>query len=212
MPRSYKQSRRAERQDETRLRIIEATIALHQAVGGLNTTISAIAECAGVERATVYRHFPDERALLQACTGHFLAQNQPPNPSGWLQIDDAVERLQMGLTEIYDYHRRTEIMMARAASDVLLMPILREVLAPMFDYWRQVRDILAVAWKADGEDQRLLVAAIGHAISFQSWQSLAREQGLDDVEAVMLMVRMVRCAASSCVISSRPVARVEFDS
>src|SRR5438552_15155801 len=79
MARKYQLKRRAERQEETRQRIVEATIALHQTVGGAGATISAIAARAGVERPTVYRHFPDERALLTACTGHYLALNPPPD-------------------------------------------------------------------------------------------------------------------------------------
>lgn len=193
MPRSYKLSKRAENQEETRVRIVEATIALHQAVGGPSTTVSAIAEHAGVERATVYRHFPDERALLQACTGHYLQQNMPPDPSRWAQIEDAEQRLHSALTEIYTYHRRTEVMMARAAIDVPQMPVLREVLAPMFAYWAMARDILVAPWPGEKDDRHLLAGAIGHAISFQTWQSLAREQGLEDDEAVTLMMRMVLC-------------------
>jgi AcrR family transcriptional regulator len=195
MARRYKLAKRAEHEAETRRRIVDATIALHQAVGGLNTTISAIAAQAGVERATVYRHFPDERALLQACTGHYLAHNRPPQPEEWLQIEDAEARLRTALTQVYAYHRRTEAMSARAASDLLLLPILREVLAPLFAYWRQVRDVLAAPWPVTGAPPRRLAAAIGLAVSFQTWQALVREQGLDEAEAVALMVALVKCAA-----------------
>ena len=195
MARTYKLGRRAEQQEETRLRIVEATVALHQSIGGLNATISAIAERAGVERATVYRHFPDERALLQACTGHYLQQNPPPNPADWAAIEDAEERLCTALTTIYAYHRQTEVMMARAAIDVPQMPTLAEVLSPMFDYWAQVRDLLAAPWQVDGAEQPLVTAAIGHAIAFSTWQSLARDQELADAEAVMLMWKMVKCVA-----------------
>jgi AcrR family transcriptional regulator len=195
MSRTYKLQRRAERQEQTRLRIVEATIALHQEVGGLNTTISAIAERAGVERATVYRHFPDERTLLQACTGHYLMQNRPPDPEPWRQIDDPVMRLQSALTQIYAFHRHNEVMLARAVSDLPQMPALQEVMAPFFDYWGHVKGVLLEAWKVDAKNKPLLAAAIGHAIVFQTWQSLAREQGLDDAQGVMLMVRLARCAA-----------------
>lgn len=195
MSRSYKQAKRAERQDETRLRIVEATIKLHQEVGGLATTISAIAELAGVERATVYRHFPDERALLQACTGHYVAQHPPPNPSVWAQIEDANARLHAALTDIYAYHRYTEIMSARAVIDIPQIPTLREVLAPMFAYWGQVRELLVAPWRAGCPNEHLIEVAIGHAIAFTTWQSLVRDQGLDDAEAVVLMEKLVRCAA-----------------
>ena len=195
MSRTYQQRKRAERQDETRVRIVEATIALHQEVGGLQTTISAIAERAAVERATVYRHFPDERALLQACTGHYVAQNPPPNPAEWVHIVEPEERLHHALVEIYDYHRRTEVMSARAAIDIPQMPTLREVLAPLFAYWQQVRQILAEPWAESGAPFGLIEAAIGHAVAFGTWQSLVREQGLEEGEAVGLMVRLVRCVA-----------------
>jgi AcrR family transcriptional regulator len=194
MPRPYQQKKRAEQQEETRRKIVEATIALHEAVGGPKTTVSAIAERAGVERATVYRHFPDERSLLEGCTGHYLAKNQPPDPHSWLTIEDPVQRLQCALEEIYAYHRRTEPMSARAVIDMPQMPVLRQVLAPMFAYWEEVATLLIAAWDKHRQ-HRLLAAAVGHAIAFQTWQSLVRAHGLDDDEAVALMVRMVACAA-----------------
>ena len=166
-------------------------------MGGLVTTVSAIAERAGVERATVYRHFPDERALLQACTGHYVSQNPPPNPQVWAQIDAPEERLRVALCDIYDYHRRNEVMMARAVIDLPQMPTLREVMAPFFAYWQQVRQLLAAPWDVGDPQMSLVEAAIGHAIAFPTWQSLVREQGLDDLHAVLLMVAMVRCVARS---------------
>ena len=195
MARRYKLGRRAEQQEETRQRIIEATVALHQSIGGLNTTISAIAERAEVERATVYRHFPDERTLLQACTGHYLEQNPPPNPAEWAAIEDAEERLLTALTTIYAYHHRTEVMMARAAIDAPQIPTLREVLTPMFEYWAQVRDLLAAPWQTKCSNTNLVSAAIGHAIAFQTWQSLTRDHELEDAQAVTVMWRMVKCVA-----------------
>jgi AcrR family transcriptional regulator len=200
MARKYDLKKRAEQQDDTRLRIVEATIQLHESVGA-NATISAIAELAGVERATVYRHFPDQRALFLSCTGHYNAQNPPPDPARWLQIDDPVERLQFALSEIYAYFHRTEKMSARTITDLPQVPILREVLAPMFAYWARVKDLLAEGWKI-GSEADVLVAAIGHAVSFQTWQSLVREQGLDDDQAIALMVRLVRCATCPPLVDS----------
>jgi AcrR family transcriptional regulator len=193
--RSYTKRKRAEQQEETRLRIVEAAVRLHQEVGGLQTTISAIAEHAGVERATVYRYFPDERSLLQACTGHYLSQNHPPDPSPWCEIIDPVVRLTTGLTTIYAYHRATEVMSARAAIDIPQIPTLQEVLAPMFEYWRGVTAILAEPWDVEAPVARVVTAAVGHAVSFTTWQSLIRQQQLSDDEAVEVMVGMVGCSA-----------------
>lgn len=193
MPRTYRKKKRAQDQEETRKRIVEATVSLHQEIGGVKTTISAIAERASVERATVYRHFPDELSLLQGCTGHYLASNPPPNPANWREISERQVQLRTALAEIYAYHRQTEAMMARATIDVPQMPVLREVLAPMFAYWESVRDLLAEPWGEAG-NARLHRAAIGHAISFQTWQSLVCNEGLSDGEAVELMLGTI-CAA-----------------
>lgn len=195
MARKYQLKRRAARQEETRRRIVEATIALHQTVGGAGATISAIAARAGVERPTVYRHFPDERALLSACTGHYLAINPPPEPATWQEIGDGEERLRVALAAVYAFHRRTEPMMAHAVRDVETMPVLRAVLAPYFAYWEAVRETLVTGGPCAGEGGRQVRAAIGHALDFQTWRSLAREQGLDDGEVVDLMVGLVSVAA-----------------
>ncbi len=146
MARKYELKRCAERQEETRRRIVEATVELHETIGGVDTTIGAIAERAGVERATVYRHFPDERSLFTACTSHYLERNPPPDPEQWRSIEDWETRLGVALAEIYSYHRRTEKMNALAAIDLPKLPVLQEVLVPYFEYWRRVRDVLADGW------------------------------------------------------------------
>ena len=196
MPRRYELRRRAERQAETRRRIVEATVALHEALGPARTTISDIAARAGVERATVYRHFPDERALLAACTGHYVALNPLPDPAPWADIADPEARLRAGLAEVYAYHRRTERMSDRAARDLPDAPVLREVLAPEFASWARVRDALAAGWPVPEGRRALVAAAVGHAVAFPTWRSLVREQGLDDAQAVAAMAAMVRCLAA----------------
>src|SRR6188768_4062572 len=97
MSREYRKRKRAESEAETRQRITEATMHLHERVGPARTTVSAIADEAGVQRATVYRHFPDEEALIDACSSHWFGLNPPPDPSAWPGIDDPDERLRTGL-------------------------------------------------------------------------------------------------------------------
>jgi len=194
MARKYTLQQRAKLQEETRQRIIEAAVSLHQTVGGAKASISAIAELAGVERLTVYRHFPDERSLAMACTSHYQAANPLPDPGSWQKIEDAEQRLRQAISEIYAFHHRTEQMSMHIAHDMEEKPILREVLAPYFAYWEQVRDLLASAWgNQNARFTTRIRAAIGHAINFQTWQSLVREQGLEDAEAVELMASMLRC-------------------
>jgi AcrR family transcriptional regulator len=194
MTRTYQLKRRAQQQDETRQRIVEATVHLHETLGPAHTSISAIAEQAGVERLTVYRHFPDELSLLTACTSHFQAANPLPEPADWMQIADPETRLSAALTEIYAYYQRTERMQLTSARDLSELPSMQRVMEPYFAYWERVRDGLASAWETkDAACCTRLRAAIGHAISFQTWRSLVREQGLEEAEAVELMIGMVRC-------------------
>jgi AcrR family transcriptional regulator len=190
--RKYDMKRRAKRQEETRRRIVEATVEMHESVGMARTTISAIAEKAGVQRLTVYRHFPDERALFTACRGHWLAANPPPDPASWSQVLDPEERLRKALAEVYAYHRRTEPMMANLVRDAQVMPLVLEIAQPYLQHWERMRYVLATGWGVADERLALLLAALGHALDFQTWRSLVRQQGLGDEQAVEVMVRMVR--------------------
>ena len=195
MARRYELRRRAERQAATRRRIVEAAVALHETVGGAGATTSAIAEAAGVTRATVYRHFPDERSLVTACTRHYYAANPAPDPVPWQGIADPVARLETALPAICAYHRRTEGMADRAVRDARDVPLLREALAPERNHWAGIRDVLAEGWPGAGERRALVRAAVGHAIGFETWRSLVREQGLADEQATAVLVAMVRCLA-----------------
>lgn len=195
MARKYELKRRAEKQEETRRRITAAAVELHESVGPAHATISAIAERAGGQRLTVYRHFPDERALFSACTAHYQAENPPPDPLPWKDMPDPEARLKRGLAEVYAYYRRTEPMMSSSVRDMPLKPVLYEILTPFFEHWERMRGVLAVGWGARGKRRALLSAAIGHALDFGTWRSLVRQQGIDDEQAVDLMVCAVRCAA-----------------
>src|SRR5215218_9654796 len=106
--RRYEKRARATKEQATRLRIIEAAIALHGTVGPARTTISAIAERAGVRRATVYRHFPDERTLLLGCSSTWAARNPLPDPATWAAIADPAERLERALDALYTWYERVE--------------------------------------------------------------------------------------------------------
>src|SRR3954453_1707617 len=95
--RPYEKRARAAREEATRLRVIEAAMELHGTVGPARTTISAIAGRAGVRRATVYRHFPDERALFMGCSGAWRERHPLPEPATWAGIADPADRLNAAL-------------------------------------------------------------------------------------------------------------------
>jgi AcrR family transcriptional regulator len=189
--RSYRLKRRAERQDETRQRIAAATAALHQEIGPAATTISAIAERAGVERLTVYRHFPDEGELFRACQQVFRADHPRPDIGAWQAITEPAERLRRALRDTYAYYRETEAMTANVMRDAPGMPALASILDEIPRYYATAREMLVAAFAITGERLPLLRAAIGHALEFDAWRSLVRRQGLSDEQAVEVMVLFV---------------------
>jgi len=194
--RGYIKKRRAILEEETRQRIVEAAVELHQTEGGGGATISAIAERAGVGRVTVYRHFPNELALLTACTSHYMTLNPPPNLDQWASIFDPVERLKYGLAETYAYHRLTEKMMTVAEHEVAANPVLADLLKPLDAYWAGARHILATGWSEQNEAPPLLWETIGLALSMPAWRILTRQQGLADADCVSLFATMACTLAS----------------
>jgi len=194
--RKYQQKRRAEQQSDTRRRIVEAVVALHREIGPARTTIKAIAERAGVERLTVYRHFADEGALFAACDAHFRTESLLPDPAAWTGVTDPAARLRAALLAFYGHYRRGEDMIAHAQRDAPQLPALAEVLAPYGQFMEGVREDLQAAWSVSDDARARLGAAIGHALRFDTWRSLARIEKLDDAEAADLMVDLARAAAA----------------
>jgi AcrR family transcriptional regulator len=193
-PRPYRLQRRAESQEQTRQRITESAVELHGTIGPARTSISAVAAHAGVRRSTVYRHFPDEAALFDACTAHWSAANPPPELGAWASIDDPSERLRVALEELYAYYRRTESMLENLFRDESTVPLVQERFAALRGYFLAARDTLMTGRRLRGVVRRRTQGAIGHAIAFSTWGSLVREQGLTDAEATALLLALVSAA------------------
>jgi len=189
--RKYEKKRRAELEAETRRRITETAVELHGTVGPARTSISAIAEKAGVRRSTVYRHFPDEAALFDACSSHWEAANPVPDMAAWAAIGDPDERLRTALYELYAYYRRTEPMMENLHRDEVTVPLVAERFAGYHGYIAAARDLLMDGRPRRGRPRDEARAAIGHALAFPTWQSLTRDQGLTDARAADMMCRLV---------------------
>ena len=195
--RKYEKKRRAEQESETRRRIVEAVYALHGEIGPARTTIKAIAERAGVERLTVYRHFADDGAIFAACDAHFRSETPPPDPAAWAEIVDPAERLRAALVAFYGFYRRGENMIANAERDAVGLPALAVLMAPRDAMLAALREDLLAAWAVGDRARTRLAAAIAHALRFDTWRSLARVEGLEDAEAAELMVDLARAAAAS---------------
>jgi AcrR family transcriptional regulator len=188
--RQYRMTRRAEQVDQTRQRIIDATVDLHGSIGLAATTIAAIAERAGVTRLTVYRHFPDETALIGACSAHWMSGQQPPDPAAWSRIADPADRLRAGLADLYRFYRAGADMLANVYRDFAVLP--EAFQQALRDQDNHHRDVLMEPFRSTTADQlRRLHAVIGHAISFWTWRSLCIEHGLSDQEAVEAMTGMI---------------------
>ena len=189
--RPYRMKRRAELEEQTRRRITESAVALHEELGPARASISAIAERAGVRRSTVYRHFPDEEALFTACSSHWRAANPPPDPGAWAAIEDPAERTEAALRQLYAFYRRTEGMYTSLLRDEPLVPGIARRLRDFYGYLGAIQDLLMASRGLRGRAARRTHAAIGHALAFPTWRSLAREQGLSDDDAVALMCVLV---------------------
>jgi AcrR family transcriptional regulator len=192
--RPYKMKRRAEQEDQTRLRITESAMGLHGTVGPARTSISAVAERAGVRRSTVYRHFPDETALFSACSTHWMTLNPPPDLEAWAAIEDPEERLATALDELYAYYGRTAGMLDKLLRDAATVPIVDELIGTFRAFLEVTAETLIKGRKSRGHARRRQRAAIGHALAFSTWQDLRRSRGLDDRRAAELMSRLVAAA------------------
>jgi AcrR family transcriptional regulator len=186
--------KRAEDVAETRLRIVEAAVRLHGTIGPAATTISALADEAGVTRLTVYRHFPDDSALFGACSQHWAAAQNFPDPEAWRRIDDPTRRLQRGLADLYRFYREAEPMMTNVNRDRAALPT--EVRERNMATDARYVDTLLQPFASRGTRQHRLRGVLGHAVSFWTWRSLCLENGLTNREAVQAMTALVLSASS----------------
>jgi AcrR family transcriptional regulator len=198
----YNLKKRAERQEETRLRIARATLELHELLGPALTTRSAIAQRAGVTRPTVYSHFPDDLSLGKACSSLDLSENPLPDPGRWEEISDPEERLRSALSDLYSYFRLRERLWANILRDQELLyangdpetlEVNAEIMGPILSHWDRMKETIASGWGPSERIPRLVLGAIGFALDFQAWRAMVRTQGMSDEEAIELMVGMVRC-------------------
>ena len=201
--RTYRMTRRAELEEQTRRRITESAVELHEKLGPAHTSISAIADRAGVRRSTVYRHFPDEDALFAACSSHWRAQNPPPDLHAWARIEDPAERTRAALSELYGFYGRTRAMYTSLIRDEPFVPAVHRRLQDFHGYLDTIRDVLMTGRGVRGRGARRTRAALGHALAFPTWSSLRHEQGLSDEEAVELMSSLVEGAAARTEAAAR---------
>ena len=184
--RTYTLRRRAEKQAETRQRIVEAAVELHSTLGPAQTPLSLVAERAGVQRHTFYAHFPDERSLLMACSGLAFERDPAPDAGDCRGIENRRERLRTGLRGLYDWYERNAQRAACVLRDAEVHPLVREInvlrMGPVMAAYREVLGA--------GLDARQC-ALLQLSLTFYTWRSLARESGLSQDAAVETMVQAI---------------------
>jgi AcrR family transcriptional regulator len=193
--RKYELKKRAEQMAETHLRITEAAIELHGTVGPSRTTLSAVAERAGVERRTLYRHFPTEGDLFAACSTHYFAANPWPDLVNWRGIRDPQQRLERALDELYAYYERTEPMLSNVLRDAELVGFARDAAAPLHAYLDEAAEILTSGRHVRGLRRQRLRGALRHALAFSTWRSLSTN-GIGRSDAAKLVTALIEAAAA----------------
>jgi AcrR family transcriptional regulator len=192
MARPYVQSRRAAQVDDTRRRITEAAVALHGTLGPARTTISAIAAEAGVERLTVYRHFPDEAAIFAACSSHWIARHPPPDPETWRDVDGTAA-VEAALRAMYAYYQETSPMWRLVYRDTPLVPAMAAPFAEWEAYLAGVCDGLVRRLPVRGRTRHLTATTLRHALDFVTWDAFAQAQ-VGSAALVSLMAGLVALA------------------
>jgi len=195
--RSYKKRRRADQEAKTRERIAAAAVKLHGTIGPARTTVAGVARKAGVQRATVYRHFPTEVDLFDACTAHYWSRHPMPDPSAWAAIEDPRKRLRLALGEMYGFFRANEPMLEKTSRDAPLVPAMNAAREGFLAFLNYAAGIIVAGRPERGRARKRVEAAVGHALLFGTWQSLVRIQGLDEAEAVALMAAMIEAAGGA---------------
>lgn len=186
--RTYTLGRRAEQQETTRRKIVEAAVELHRSVGPGRTTVSQVAERAGVQRHTLYAHFPDERSLYLACSGLLFERDPLPDAAPWRAIADRRKRLHAGLRAIYDWYARNAALVGGALRDAEYHALTREMAQLRFG--PQMAMYHEVLGKGLTAGQKVMLRV---ALSFFTWRTLALESGVTQSAAVMLTVKSITC-------------------
>lgn len=178
--RRYFKRKRAQDEERTRLAITEAVMDLHRTIGPARTTVTEVAERAGVSRMTVYNHFPTDADLVEACSAHWASLNPFPDPAGWRGVEDPDERLVRALRSLYGWYRETGDMMGNVLRDAPMVPPLDAILRER--WWRYVGSVVEILMRgreAQGSRRREIRAAIRLALEFHTWRTLTGA-GLSD--------------------------------
>ena len=200
--RPYRMGRRQTAVTQTRERIVAAAFDLHATIGPSRTTIRAIADRAGLQRHTVYAHFPDLESLYEACTAHGIRATGMPHPDEWRAIEAPVDRLRHGVTEMVAWYRANEQMLGNVLFDVDPDAPPPTTPDPFERRMGAMLDTLMEGWQVGPHRRAPLRAVVDHALAFTTWRSLNRG-GLPDDQVVGILVGLVTSVAEGSIPAGR---------
>jgi len=203
-------NRRQAAVDHTRERIVAAAFDLHATIGPSRTTIRAIADRAGLQRHTVYAHFPDLESLYEACTVHGIRSTAMPEPDGWQAIVPPLDRLRRGLTEMVAWYRANEQMLGNVLFDVDPTVPPPTTPDPFEVRMGALHAALTDGWQVELERRPAFEAVVGHALAFTTWRSLAGG-GLGDDQVVAVLVGHVEKVVDGSIPTLERTASVSRD-
>lgn len=181
---------------------------LHGSVGPAKTTVTDVAELAGVSRMTVYNHFPTDVDLFIACSTHWAQENPFPDASGWEDIEDPTERLAQALVDLYGWYALKQGMVSNVLRDAPIVPSLTDLVGAWWDsYMDAVLDVLSPGWSVDPDTEGALRVTLRVVIDFHTWKILSAS-GLEDAEAARIASEMVSCVGREGTLSSEAVDRI----
>ncbi len=195
-PRKYEMGRRAAAAEETRRRIVAATLELHVEQGIGATRWDQIAARAGVGVGTVYRHFPSLDDLVPACTRVATDVAALPDPARasalFAGAEAAAARLERLVGEVFAIYDRAAHVVGAARREPGVHPEVARWLAGVDEVLDALVDA-ALEPLDVGDDGRRLTRAM---VDVGTWTAL-REQGLDadasrGAVSAMLACRLAR--------------------
>jgi AcrR family transcriptional regulator len=192
----HPRGRRAARQAETRRRIVEAAMRLHTTVGPARTSISAVAAAAGVQRHTVYAHFPDERSLFGACSHLWMELHPFPDVAAWAGVPDPGARLARALDELYAWYEAAGDELAVVFAGAHGVPAMDENLARWEAGLTGMTEVLMAGRGLRGRARARVGAVLRHVLQLPTWQGLGPAAGVRRHETVALATALVAAAAA----------------
>ncbi|HKF64050.1 MAG TPA: TetR/AcrR family transcriptional regulator [Dongiaceae bacterium] len=205
-PRRYRIEGRRKAMEETRQRILEATVALHADQGVLATTYAQIAARADVALPTVYKYFPDLPRLVAACTRHVDALAPALGPEIFAPGSALEARIEALVTAVFVLHRFQAPWLRHGPPEAGRLPALDEFLA---EGQARLRTLIALALAPRyGEAPPPgLIALFETLLDFSAWQRLTRTLPAQSPEAVTRAALLALVTADMAKSPTRESAR-----